>query len=574
MSGRRFRIGGSSRGLGWSLQSVDSKVLAASLAVLAFLAIYRFYNYWTSGFFVSDEFGYFYDAIHTAVYSDRWFFGWTNIILFRVLGISTVDAFSYLLPFYIFFWTGLTLFVFYKLLKLLGFNEITTALSLISSLVLISFMLLSLGFLTEPVGLCMAMVGVYFLARYMKSTTAKGSVVFPFLSGCFFGFASGTREPYNAFLIGGIVIIVVLALGRRNEGLRTRRFGSRVVLTVAVVAFVLPSLFFLFVPTRAYTSQVAPIASELAQSILSNPLTSGGGGGGGGNSPGLPSTTYPFYRQFVLTNTLLIFFGGVFLGWGPICFAIGLAGFLILFRRTFRQKELTPRFLFLTSLTALGSYLVVSFIYAPDPTYFSFQNYSTLIRFSDTALPAYFLMAPIVMGSFAKSRRRVVSFLAVCIAFLLIAVPVYQVYAASNFNYASGQNPFQLGYRTDAALLRSYFDSNGSDSQSINLVGVPYGWIFTPGVEDLGSVHAYSIGPNPLFPELNYSSFVSMRWTALYIYLNDVQTSEFSRTYFAQLLNATAPANQGGAPPYTVVASRAVLHGQDFTLYEVQLRWS
>ena len=93
-----------------------------------------------------------------ALYSDRWLVGSVNILIFEGVGDNqNTDAFSYLLPFHLFFCTVTTFIVFYKLLKLLEFDELTMAFSLLSCFVLTAFILLSLGFLTEPVGLCMAM---------------------------------------------------------------------------------------------------------------------------------------------------------------------------------------------------------------------------------------------------------------------------------------------------------------------------------------------------------------------------------------------------------------------------------
>ena len=546
------------------MRGLDAKVLAALLATLAVLCAYRFYDYWTTGFFVSDEYGYFFDAAHGAVYSDRWFFGWVNIFLFKALGITSVDAFSYLLPFYLFLWTAVTLIVFYKLLKLLGFDEVVTSLSLVSSFFLVSFILLSLGFLTEPVGLCMAMLGIYVLARFLKSRSAAGWVAFPLLAGCFFGFAAGTREPYNAFLVAGGLIVLATAYARRKEGIRTRRFSARTLLGVSVLAFVIPSLFFIFVPTHAYSQQIAPIGSQLLQSLVSNPKTSGGPTNATQAAGGTPAV--PFYRAFIGTNTLLIFFGGIILGWGPVCFVIALAGFLILLRKSFWGRDVTARFVFFSSMVALGSYFIVSFIYAPDPYYFSFQNYSTVIRFSDTALPAYFLAAPFLLAMIAKSRKRMLGLAAVFLIFIAVAVPTYQVYASSNFGAING-NPFSLSYRSPAALARSYFATDGAGPYY--LAGLPYGWAMTPGVQDLG-VTAYNLVANGEAPPLNYTTFLRLHWTNFYISSTDTTgRGQDLPNYLSALIQQNATV----ILPYSLVSSRVVVTAQDFALLHVVIAW-
>jgi hypothetical protein len=569
--------------------------------MLAVLCAYRFFNYWTTGFSVSDEFGYFFDAAHGTIYSDRWFFGGLNIYLFRALGITNVDAFSYLLPFYLFFWTGLTLIIFYKLLRLLGFDAVVASVSLLSSFILISFVLLSLGFLTEPVGLCMVMTGIYFLARFMKCKSARRAIIFSILAACFFGFAAGTREPYSAFLIGGVVIILVLAFGRRDSAPTTRGLPQRALLAVSVLAFVIPSMFFLFVPTHAYSQQVAPLSGQLFQTIVSNPVTSGGAVTTTTTTALITAVTttvvsnstetitatitttaittesirppaVPFYRQYVVTNTVLIFLGGIILGWGPICFVIALAGFLMLLNRTFRRKDIIARFMFLTSLVALGSYFIVSFIYAPDPNYFSFRNYSTVIRFSDTALPAYFFTAPMFLSIISKRRKRLLGLATTTVLFLLLLVPVYETYAASSISYTA-ENPFQPGYRSDAVLVRDYLASLPAN-QPINLIGLPYGWTFTPGVQDLRSVDVYTVVPNPDFPYVTLENLTSLRWTSLYIYLSGTAVYAAYAPFVLQLLNSTAGSSPNVAsPPFTVVSAHPAFRGPDFTLYQVQLMW-
>jgi len=576
------------------LDGPDTKALASALTILAALCVYRFYDFWTTGFFVSDEYGYFFDAVHGSIYSDRWLFGWMNIYLFKALGITSVDSFSYLLPFYMFFWTGLTLVVFYKMLKLLGFDTATVAVSLLSSFVLISFVLLSLGFLTEPVGLCFAMLGIYFLLRFQRAKGGGGLVGFSILAVLSFGAASGTREPYEAFLIGGVVIAVLIAFSHRKEMIRPSRAGSRAVLVLCVLAFAIGAIFFVTVPTQAYSQQIQPLSTELAESFVTQPTTSAHAATTivttstnlvtitSANTTLTTTTTTiitstvsqstPFYRQSLLLNTLLIFSGGIVLGWGPICFGVGLCGFLILMRKSVRSGDFTPRFMLLIALIALGSYFVVSFIFAPDSSYFSFQNYSTIIRFSDTALPAYFVASPYFILSVAKSRKRMAGLGAVCIIFLLIAVPVYEGYASSNF-YQITQNPFQLSYRSDAVLLRNYFATN-IDGQPTNLVGVPYGWTFTPGVQGIPDLHAYATGPDQTVPELLLNNFTAMKWQVFYIY-TPPPPYDFppNSQFLVQFLSSTSTPIENASSQFTILRSHPVLSGSDFMLYEVQLQW-
>lgn len=564
----------------------DTKALSLAVSLMAVLSAYRFYAYWSTGFFTSDEYGYYYDAVHGAVYSDRWFVGLLNIYVFKAFGITNVDAFSFMLPFYMFFWASVTFIVFYKLLKLMGFDQRTIALSLVSCFALISFVLLSLGFLTEPVGLCLAMCGIYCLARYTKARTVRGLIGFTGLSAVFFGLAAGTREPYNAFLIGGVVIMALAAVTlRRAPPERGWRPPRSVVLT-SIALFAIVSLFFLFVPTHAYTQQVAPLSTQLAQSIGSIQPTQ--------PPPATTVTTtvttsavishttttfttthtttsvqsVPLYRHYVITNTFLIFLGGVVLGWGPICFGIGLAGFAIVLRRSLQGKDITARFMVVTSLVALGSYFVVSFIYAPDPYYFSFQDYSTVIRFSDTALPAYFMSAPFFLARF-YTRRRVAALVAVVLIFLVAAIPVYESYAASNFSSLQGENPFALGYRTPAVAIRDYFDSvHGLGTTYI--AGLPYGWVFTPGVQDLKQVHAYTLVDNGQAPYLAVSNFTAYHWGAFYVYSSTPQDPASDLPAFLRV-PLLAPSNS--SYPYTVSSSRLVLNDSDFALLYVTMVW-
>jgi hypothetical protein len=266
----------------------------------------------------------------------------------------------------------------------------------------------------------------------------------------------------------------------------------------------------------------------------------------------------------------VIFIGGILLGWGPVAFVIGLIGLLLLLRRSVLQKDRTAWFLLALCTFSLGSYLVVSYIFSSDPTYFSFSNYSTIIRFSDTALPAYFLTAPLALTVIAKSRPRLFGLIAVFLVFLLMAVPVYQTYAASNIQYVS-ENPFQLDFRTQAVQMRNYLASNAS-GQPFILIGVPYGWIFTPGVEDLHNVQAYSLIKTPSLPSLTPENFTSRHWSTLYLFVDTPSTFKTIPSLQA-IANGSALALTSTHLPFKVISIQRILQNRGFVLLKVQLEW-
>lgn len=584
---------------------IGAKTLLLSLATLAVLCIYRAYSFVVTGFFVSDEFGYAYDAIHGTVYGFRWFFGSFNIALFHLLGITSIESFAILMPFYMFFWGTITLTFFYMMMKLLGFNQRTIALSLLSSLFLVSFMLLSLGFLTEPVGLALAMGGVYFTLKFYKIKSEWGRPAFALLFALFFSAASGTREPYYVFLFGGGLLVVVMAVKQASEspnGLRKKALAL-----LSTILFVGPAASTAYIGNSA-GSQVLTIGNQFLTSIVTNPSVPGRSTATtvsvdrtevgtatvvtstvvGNRTTNLTTTTtttnvihttiissvqvsYPFYAKSLLLNTLVIFVGGVFIGWGPITFVVGLLGFLLLVRDSARRRQpLSLLILFLTLVT-LGSYLIVSFIFAPDPGYFSFLNYSTIIRFSDTAIPAFFLTAPVVFSVISRKRALTYGFVASLVIFALVAVPAYESAATSNLQI-SGVNPFDLSYMSPAVQVRNYVLAHPGGE--FNIIGVPYGWYFNFGIDSLQNTTVYPLDTHALSPPINYTRFLQYRWTVFYVYCSP----DFHelREYAPYLLPLVEPGvTTSSAPtPYKLTASQVVIDNPQFVLVKVSLFWN
>ena len=173
--------------------------LLCVLLVVAMLAIYRYYHYVTTGFFLPDEYTYVHDAWTGQQYGFRWLFGYLNIGIFDLLGIKTANGFAVFLPFYIVFWAAVTLISFYGIMKSLGFDSSVISWSLFLSLFLKSFSLVSLGFITEPMGLALATLGIYFLVRWLTSSGGlAGDSTFAFLAAASFVAAMYTREPYKS----------------------------------------------------------------------------------------------------------------------------------------------------------------------------------------------------------------------------------------------------------------------------------------------------------------------------------------------------------------------------------------
>jgi hypothetical protein len=282
-------------------------------------------------------------------------------------------------------------------------------------------------------------------------------------------------------------------------------------------------------------------------------------------------TYIPFYGRSVFSNTIAIFIGGLFLGWGPIAFPLALIGFLILTKASLRREPMALAFLIL-ALSALGSDLVVSYIFAPIPDYLTFKNYSTIIRFSGTALPAFFLTAPFFLAVVARRKRRVAGLLGITVVSLLVLIPVYQIYAISNLGYTT-VNPFGLDYRSPAVQVRDYVNGHQADAP-FHIIGVPYGWYFTPGVDGLKSVDVYSpYSRATLSPTLNYSAFLAQHWTEFYVYSSSGFSYERANSpYLLQFIAGTGEANQ--TAPFRITSSGAVIKNTDFLLTKVDLSWS
>jgi hypothetical protein len=582
--------------------TVGRRPLIVSLVAMAALCAYRALDLWVTGFIVSDEFGYILTAIQgsltNATVGDRYFFSGLNLLLFRLLGITNVDGFIILLPFYIFFWDAFMLTSFYFILRTLEFDDRIVAFSLFSCFFLVSFVLLSVGFLTEPVGLALAMAGILCLVKFAKNDgRLRYFVLCPLLGALAFGAARYTREPYAIFLVGGIVVVAVVVMKFLRSPSPQYPRGTKIGLAIlAVVLFAGPGLYLINNPVSLNNAGVGSDIGSLAQTI-SQPITSVNTTTTMTNTRTLTRTTTGvsvmtengttttstttgtvtvtsvettvnqgtlLILNNQIVNTIGIFFAGMVLGWGPILFVIGAAGFFILLRRAFRRRDSASVVAFLIVLLALGSYLFVSFIFSPDPTYLSFQHFSTIIRFSDTAIPAYLLGAPFVFAALAR-RGRSLTFLAILlVAFLVVAIPVYQVFAASNLGL--GGNPFALSYRTPGVEIRDFVYANPSGAPFYIMAPPDAFWTWTPGSGHLASVH--------FFLYLNESQFVKQHWSTFYLYGGGTSSLTQAVPYLGQAIEALPTNSSANSQPFQVTGRQVIFDDQGGLLMKIQVSWA
>lgn len=593
--------------LGTGSISYSRKALFASLGAIAALCVYRAYDLWLTGFIVSDEHGYISQAMSNsiagAVYTDRYFFGYFNYLLFHLLGVANIDSFVVLLPFYLFFWAAATLIAFYLIMKTLKFDAKIIAYSLFSAFFLVGFVLLSLGFLTEPVGLALAMWGALFMVKFAKfDGTGFRVVLYALLSSLFFAAARYTREPYGALLVGCIPVVLLLGL-YRMRGATARR---RLILAVSILLFIGPSLYFSYYPSSILTLGSQPVSQFVGTisfpivsqnqtqtttttitSIVSSAMTrttlkvvtsvTNSTTFTTTETQTIVSTTTTqvtttaintltsssFILNNKLVNTVWIFFAGIALSWDPILLAIGGVSFF-LFLPKLRKIDVTHATIIALVLLSLGSYLVVSYILSPDPSYLTLQHYSTILRFSDTSLPAYFLLAPFAYSAIARRPRYLVLLGAGLVVFTLLSIPAYEAYASSNLDLPA--NPFALSYRTPEVMIRNYISSHQSDAPFyiMGLSNATFAdWWFTPGNTYLKGVH--------LYPYLNQSSFVNRRWTVFYVVGSS--TSQLSGSLPYIFGNSSSSAVEKGMLPFTMVRSTPIFQSSGFLFEKIQLDW-
>ena len=207
------------------------------------------------------------------------------------------------------------------------------------------------------------------------------------------------------------------------------------------------------------------------------------------------------------------------------------------------------------ALLALGSYLGVAFVFSNQPSYLTFDHLSTLIRFSDTAIPAYFIAGPVAFDLILRKRKYAIM-VVMLMLLTLAAVPAYQSFAASNLNLT--QNPFSLDYRTPGVVVRDYA-SSVQNGPSLAVMGLGNGsWWWTPG-----SAWMSNVTPSPY---LTYGQLLSLGLSTFYV-LGDGSSQGMYCELHVELPYGASLGQ------YRVVGERTVASQGGYSLVEVNLHW-
>lgn len=472
-----------------------------ALVVQLSLILVRTANLYVTGFLTSDEANYAIRAIDGVLFPNRYFFDAVTIGVFRVFGVDSASTFFAIFPFFIAFWSLAFLFVTYKVLRLLTDDRGARNFVMFSIPFIITYSLLSVGFLTETEGLTLCMVGIYCWIRYFK---VKRNHILPLASGAALVASAYTREPYMIFPILGVFAWILLAGARRAE-------------LIDALLFAIPSVLLLvpnyspFLPLVAGPLHIL-LAPAASQTTTVHVTTSGVGGIGGGASSTTTQSSAPsgFSAALLTTisNTAYLFVLGLILGWNPVLFAIGVAGFTITSYLFAKRRYSFSTFALV--ILGLGAFLILDLLFVTQIGFFTGQGLSTLLRYSNPSVPAYLVLASVVYERLNRNRRVVVA--AILIVLVVASFGTYT--RLSQTNLYLPYNVMDFSHPYGPMVARNYLVSNMHGSNTT--VFVSFDW--KAGQLYLADIPGLNVYPKFVNPQqLTDTQFESLHPTSYYI---------------------------------------------------------
>ncbi|MDA4113900.1 MAG: glycosyltransferase family 39 protein, partial [Thaumarchaeota archaeon] len=249
--------------MGWA----RTAAILSSCVLIALILVRTYYSLVT-GYLLPDE-SYYYDQFildHVSVSSYRPFFH----IIFLLFFQGTNSAFQLFLrgAFYSVIWAVGTVVVLYKILRVLNVSEKVAALVLLSLPLLPVFTVMAVFFVTETLGIFLALLGILFSARYFKSN----KLVHILLSAVFFVLAYEAREPYLLLALGNFLILLLLK--RQVKGLIVYALFIAIVVPVPVgfhpLEITQPISNYVFVTVPNFFSNLHSSVVQTATSTISS----------------------------------------------------------------------------------------------------------------------------------------------------------------------------------------------------------------------------------------------------------------------------------------------------------------
>ncbi len=591
-----------SRSIFASLKS--SKVLILVLGIQAALIVFRSLNLYLTGFQTADEVNYILDDILGAPYGNRYFFGYQLLLLFRAFSVNSIGPFFVFFPFYLAFWTFSFLILAYKTLGLVTQNTYARDFTMLSLPFAISYSILSVGLLSEGPGLTMCMLGIYAWLRYAKSEPRWYYVV---ISSAAFVAASYCREPYEVFPAAGALAWIALGAVRKVPLRHAVVFVAIALLIAApnstfygasgalegvptTVNTPPPVITFTSIVVGAVTMTTTTVINGVTSTITLTTTTT--------NTTTYVSNIQPqegFFSGWaqVVANSMVLFLVGVVLGWNPMLFLMAVVAFVYLLRiRPLRNLPWLQIFLMILSL---GTFFGAAVFFYNQFNFYIAQGLSNLIRLSNTTIPAYLLLAPVLYERLGKRTIKVVA--VILVIFTLGSAGFYVTAVQTNFQLP--YNVLDFNHVNSTLEARNYLISNvggntttpvfvsgGWEGGELYLLGIPGVVLYpqgnVPSVFDFSQLLNLSY-TNGLFiryhPTVFYvvSEISLSNWNPNATLATNVQRvmgyqTPFLYKTFGQLFHADA--SSYGPEPYSIDSVQVIFSSPTGYLLKVHASWN
>lgn len=463
-------------------------VLLFELAAITF----RFYHLSVTGFLVPDE-AYYYETFiidHIRLIDYREVF-----VAIYLLFFSSVNSFqSFVFAGYAFAATWATAAVagFYFLIKETRLPEHYGSAMLISLALVPVFTLMLLLVLTETVALALALFGLLFTLRYVRTGNAWTAL----LSSILFVLAYKVREPYLILAVGNLFTIAL-----------THKRNWR-----GILAYLVPLSIVLSIPVSLQPLQLTqPLYSYVdsyLHHIYSNPTITSITNVPPPTTSTLPPTDHP--EREIMQGFAL----GFGIGYGPVLAALVLGAFTIglarLISRKMQRIDLT--ILWNSALSILGMVISLSFLIYPAPGLIPVWT-SAAVRISNVSLPAFLSLRYLYERS---NARRLIGMLLLVLVVTSAEIPVLITAFQTNLAPSGAQiDRLSLNYR--APYYRLYLLAKDAGKTLIIV-----------GFDSRGLRTFCSLLPNVTITgapadEGQFRSLISGDWNAIFLY-DDVVT--------------------------------------------------